>query len=269
MKNNYINGFDIIYWINLDRCIKRRQNMESMLSLLPIKNERIIAIDGKNELDENIYGKFICDEFKLNKLEYACTLSHLNTIKKFNESEHNIALIMEDDMTLEFKKYWTKSIEQVINEAPKDWEIIMLTYIYHNKLDNIYTLNDKYIASAGAYLINKKGSKKLMDLISVNDNYKLLNKCHHADHYIYSLLKTYVYKYPYFIYKTDNNSLLHPEHLKGHMYSKKLIIDMYKHKLLNTMSQDMYKHKLLNTMPQDKINHRLQNFIYMKKRQEI
>ena len=91
MEKDYLDGIDVIYWINLDRCIERRQSMESMLSLLPIKNERIVAIDGKNEPDENIYDKFICDEFTISKLEYACTLSHLNTIKKFNESEYNIS----------------------------------------------------------------------------------------------------------------------------------------------------------------------------------
>ena len=51
---------------------------------------------------------------------------------------------------------------------------------------------------------------------------------HEADHYLYIKLKTYTYKYPYFIYKTDNNSFIHPEHIAPfHNTSKNKIIQMY------------------------------------------
>ena len=51
---------------------------------------------------------------RLSKGEYACTLSHLETIRKFSESPYEIALIFEDDVTMDYEKYWKKTLEQII-----------------------------------------------------------------------------------------------------------------------------------------------------------
>jgi len=45
-------------------------------------------------------------------------------------------------------------------------------------------------------------------------------KNHFFDVYLFEKLTTYAYKYPYFPYKTDNTSYLHPKHLKTHRKSK-------------------------------------------------
>ena len=134
---------------------------------------------------------------------------------------------MEDDMTLDLKPYWTKSIQEIIDEAPEDWEVIQLCYISINSVENLY---DFYKPSAGAYIINQKGAKKLME-IRENNIYRLSNHKNtsilHADIFIFSYLKTYCYKYPMFVYKDNNESLLHPDHLKEHEISRQNVIDMY------------------------------------------
>lgn len=56
--NKYINGFDIIYWINLDRSIDRKNHMENVLNKISIKNSRIPAVDGRNLDDFDIYKHF-------------------------------------------------------------------------------------------------------------------------------------------------------------------------------------------------------------------
>ena len=124
--NKYINGFDIIYWINLDISSERRDNMLKMLSYFPCQNIRITAVDGKSCTDETIHNNIITTNYNGTKTEFACLLSHLNTIRLFSESDYNVALILEDDMTLEFAKYWIKDISSIINEAPHNWDIIML-----------------------------------------------------------------------------------------------------------------------------------------------
>jgi GR25 family glycosyltransferase involved in LPS biosynthesis len=62
--------------------------------------------------DDEIYGNFVFKNNKTqpyrSKIEYACLLSHLTTIKTFNESEYEIAMIMEDDVSMDFIKYWKK-----------------------------------------------------------------------------------------------------------------------------------------------------------------
>ena len=39
--------------------------------------------------------------------------------------KENTFLILEDDLCLDFINYWDSSIENIIENAPNDWEIIM------------------------------------------------------------------------------------------------------------------------------------------------
>jgi GR25 family glycosyltransferase involved in LPS biosynthesis len=90
-------------------------------------------------------------------------LSHLDAIQSFNNSSYNVALIFEDDVTLEFMPFWRDTIQNVIDYAADNWEIIMLCYnvkeggFFNETIkkyeDECYTL---------AYIINKSGSDKIM-----------------------------------------------------------------------------------------------------------
>ena len=218
--NKYFNGIDIIYWINLDRSVDRKNSMNILLKYLPIKNIRISAIDGKNLSDTDIYEKFVNIQGRRSKNEYACLLSHLNTIKLFALSSYNIALILEDDINLEFVKYWNKSIIDIINNAPSNWEIIMLNYVIDYTLTTDYTLNTGNVYGTGSFIINKKAAIKLTSEMSYDKSIKLNNKYildkykkHTSDDYIFASLITYVYKYPYFNYSSNNTSIIHPHHL--------------------------------------------------------
>lgn len=53
--NKYFDAIDIIYWINLDRSVDRKNNMIDLLTSFPIKNERISAVDGKKMVELNLY----------------------------------------------------------------------------------------------------------------------------------------------------------------------------------------------------------------------
>lgn len=237
---NYLDGIDCIYWINLDRSTDRKQKMEEMFtdpifSGKPIK--RIEAVDGKTVV---LRDKIKMENKRNSDLEYACLISHLNAIKTFSETEYDTALIFEDDVTLEFKKFWKTSLKQIIENAPPDWEIIQLCYITSSTINSDYKLNNykinQYgnIASMAAYIINNSTAKKFMnDTYDVNTKrYKLLDyHTHEADHYLYKCLRTYTYKYPYFIYPTDNTSTLHPEDLSSHIRSKLQLERIYKEKL--------------------------------------
>jgi len=233
-----MDGVDVIYWINLDRSKDRYAEMQTLLSdsaFSNIPNHRIAAVDGGGNND-GIYDKLIINQKMNTKLEYACLLSHLNAIRTFSESNYSTALIFEDDVTLEFKKYWRKSVREIIENAPADWEIIQLCYISSGNLNAEYTLNNyginRYgnIASMAAYIINANAARKLM-LEMYNPKtgtYTLRNyHTHEADHYLFKCLRTYTYKYPYFIYPTENTSTLHPEDLSSHIRSKVKIQQMY------------------------------------------
>lgn len=226
----YMQGVDIVYWVNLDRSHERRELMETVFSdpvFENTPNQRFPAIDGKTV---DVFSYFEPSEKetpRLNNVEYACLISHLEVIRTFSESDYAVALIMEDDMTLEFKDYWKKPINDIIEEAPTDWEVIQLCYIGQPAVE----LYDAWRFSTGAYIINKKGAAKLMELKEKGTTYDLKQHPNapylHADSFIFSYLKTYCYKYPMFIYKDDNDSLLHPTDIDSHKESKQRIVKMY------------------------------------------
>jgi GR25 family glycosyltransferase involved in LPS biosynthesis len=233
---NYLDGIDSIYWINLDRSTDRKQKMEEMFTdpiFLGKPIKRIEAVDGKTVI---LQDKIKMKNKRNTDLEYACLISHLNAIKTFSETEYDTALIFEDDVTLEFKQFWKKSLKEIIENAPTDWEIIQLCYITSGSIQTDYKLNNYKvnhygnIASMAAYIINNTAAKRFINdtYDPVLKRYKLLDyHTHEADHYLYKCLRTYTYKYPYFIYPTENTSTLHPEDLASHVRSKVQLVRMY------------------------------------------
>ena len=235
-NNNYLDGIDIIYWINLNRSSDRRKEMMNIFqdsAFNNIPNERVSAVDGMNP--KLVYPKLNIAYKQKNDYEYACTLSHLDTIRTFAQTNYDVALIMEDDITMDFKKYWTKSVSEIMNNAPANWEVIQLCYntSFSPERFNLYerNINNKCVCAA-AYLIKNSAANNLIGSIYTNRKYNLEKHInHHADCYIFAKCITYTYKYPYFIYKTNNTSLLHPEDLMGHELSKSKIINMYENML--------------------------------------
>jgi GR25 family glycosyltransferase involved in LPS biosynthesis len=228
----WLDGIDVIYWINLDRSEERRTWMEKLFEdpvFQDIPNERISAIDGK--IPGLIDSMLLSDKQPITDPEYGCLLSHLETIKKFADSKYEIALILEDDNTLDLKTYWKKNLRTIINNAPEDWGIIQLTAkTNYGFLDEEYKLNmgNGDIACAGAYIINKKTATDLIKEIHKNEKYYMNSKYYHiADQFIYEKCKTYAYKYPFFIYRNSNDSTLHPDHLNGHQLYRDQIIKQY------------------------------------------
>ena len=230
---NYMDGVDVIYWINLDRSNDRRIQMSRVFQdpvFQNMKIERVSAVDGKNP--EAVYRRLKFMYKQKNDYEYACMLSHLDTIRRFSQTSYDVGLIMEDDLTMELRKYWRKSVQEIIDGAPPDWEIIQLCYNTQANIKN-FSLYERNVRNktvcAAAYLIRNQAAKRLIGEIYSGGKYNLEHYIiHHADCYIFNKLVTYTYKYPYFIYKTNNNSLLHPEDLKSHERSKRQVLEMFK-----------------------------------------
>ena len=222
----FINNIDAILWINLDNSIERRNNMLNILSNFNILNIRIIAIDGN--FNPNIKTEyFLCEQNYPNysNKEYAILKSHLNAIETYlnfdiNKIVYKTALIFEDDISLDFINYWNIDTKKIIENAPKDWDIIMLGYfsLSINRKELYSKWNNEW--SALAYLIN-------YDNISKIKNFKKDEKwiCKEddlmvSDNYIFSKLNTYVYKYPLFTFPNENDSTFHYDHLQYHKIYK-------------------------------------------------
>lgn len=229
---DFMDGIDVIYWINLEKSTDRKISMEKMFTDTCFKNTKIQKFNAINGNEINIFNYINISQKQKSNSEYGCLLSHLETIRTFSESSFKTALIMEDDLTLDYKKYWKKSLKTIMQNAPSDWEVIQLCYITTSGIipKTEYELNNNRYVSAAAYIVKKESAKKLMNLIYDKQTKKYdieSNRNHHADVYIFSKLKTYVYKFPYFIYKKNNYSTLHPRDVKEHSFSRDVISSMY------------------------------------------
>ena len=238
LYDNHLKGIDIIYWINLDRSKDRYENMIEIFkdeSFQGIPTERISAYDAKLYPDM-VLDHFVLEDRKQPDTAYGCLLSHFETIREFNNSQYNIALILEDDINLEFKKYWKETVQEIINNAPPDWEIIMLSYtlmgdhVYYNWENVESNYIDYLTASCVSYLINKKGSKKIIDSTYKNNKYVLDPSIwtHASDGYLYLIAKTYVYKYPMITYNDDIDSTINNSHLDINKKAKEAVLVQYK-----------------------------------------
>jgi GR25 family glycosyltransferase involved in LPS biosynthesis len=213
-------GVDVIYWINLDRATERRSHMKKVLSnksLEIIPKIRVSAFDSKKiELDDYFTMKkdILSVNFRVTKNEYACLLSHLETIRTFADSEYSTALILEDDVVFHKK---TDTVQHVIDNAPKDWEIIRLS---SNRFMNgpkkkyrTFTVkcnSTQCIADWGAqaYLITKNAAKKIIHEL-YHKKYLLKNDTFHvADYLLFDKLKTYTYKENFFTIRKNNVSFI-------------------------------------------------------------
>jgi GR25 family glycosyltransferase involved in LPS biosynthesis len=211
-------GVDVIYWINLDRATERRSHMKKVLSdrrLDAIPKIRFSAFDSK-KIDLNDYFNMKKDilsvNFRVTKNEYACLLSHLETIRAFADSDYSTALILEDDIIFHKK---TNTIQHVIDNAPKDWDIIRLSSATTplNKKYRSFTVKCNQLHCTAdwgtqSYLIHKKAAKRLLDLL-YNKKYTLNNDTYHvADYLLYDTLKTYTFKSPFFYNRKNNDSFI-------------------------------------------------------------
>ena len=238
-----IDGVDAIYWINLDRCTDRRRHLETVLSdpiFDNIPKIRIKGIDGKSD-DIDLYANI--PSRRMTASEYGCTLSHLTAIHEFAKTDLPVALILEDDVCLDFKPYWRKSMKEIALGAPKDWEILQLSYIMFDFVPSAeYESADpftKNLCSTAAYMISNSAAKRLMADIYKSGKFDLSdNTPHQADRYLYLKCKTYTYKYSPFIYRTDNDSEIHPDHVQYHTENKRKIENML-------MQRDNGLHSLL------------------------
>jgi GR25 family glycosyltransferase involved in LPS biosynthesis len=239
MNNNFIT-----YWINLDKSIDRKEYMIKLLKKYKIKNIRIPGIDGTNKsiVDRLVKYKNSDDNnsknlnFFLNDKEIkyenhhvenfdkqlGCLISHINAIKYFYEKDNNdYCLILEDDVNFDlFAKYnlnFNETINSIVKECNKEWDILQLSYtvkksgaLSSNPIDMYLDWFPKCYGTVG-YVINKKGAKKLINHIYINNKIIIDNNNFYkyvADFYLYSQLKTYIYKIPIFSFNSNFDSII-------------------------------------------------------------
>lgn len=228
-----------IYYINLDRSINRKIHMESQKDMYNLDMTRVSAIDGK-KLNKNMdilnfngrAFKYYNNFNKSSLSELGCLFSHYKAIYTAFENGDLYALILEDDISFSLLPYWPVDLEQIINEAPHDWNIISLykQVCFNNKEPYIkYSQNkENDCYSTLAYIINRKGMENCLKTI-YEDNMLVFDKNKQkwpehlaSDTYIYYIAgNTYWYnKHALFFSYNDGenmNSTIHTDHTADHI----------------------------------------------------
>ena len=137
------------------------------------------------------------------KSTIGCGLSHILLSEKLYNEKVPVALILEDDA---YPKVSKIDFEQIISSVPEDWEIIKLhADIYCREGSHEH---DVTCGSAAAYLINRKGMKKVKDM-------KLL---YHFDVQL-SMSDLKLYKTKYNFFETDEFSSDNRQGTEKHWFS--------------------------------------------------
>ena len=152
------------YVINLDRQIGNYPRVkDSMNDLGGFNVQRVSAIDGKmgehlDHLEHNV--GYICKETCPDSV-IAIALSHKKVAQMILDSGVDYALVLEDD-AIPIKDDFHKKLQRTLTEVPKDWDIINL---YCDGFICKPNMNNSYLSgSFAAYLISKKGAKKMTNL---------------------------------------------------------------------------------------------------------
>lgn len=209
-----------IYWINLDRSVRRRTNMIKLFDQHGLSHQRITGIDGLGRDKSQLYQ--LCEvSLNLSPSENACTCSHLLALKQFLKSDHETALICEDDVSFAFFPMIPYQWDDLIAHLPHDWQLIQLAVTTEsgsppNHLVKITPASRHYCSTA--YLISRLGAQWLLDRYWPSEKIVLSDKDHStADSMIASVPSTY--SIPIFSYETQD-STIHPNHLYIHNRAK-------------------------------------------------
>jgi len=116
------------YLINLDRATDRLEFMQNEFNKQGIQFTRIQAVDAKTLDPKSFKVKNLYDR-DMFPGEFGCYLSHVKTLQTFLESNHDFAVIIEDDSIFEdhFKEIVHKTISKY-QDLPKkhQWDVLKL-----------------------------------------------------------------------------------------------------------------------------------------------
>jgi GR25 family glycosyltransferase involved in LPS biosynthesis len=187
-----------VFWINLNRSPDRKIQMEQIFNSYDINNVRIEAIDGNN-IDIEQYKKTYDINPTMSKYEIACACSHLKAIQIAYDKNLEYAVIMEDDINLNYFKYHTNTFKILLNELEKVNGSCLQLCLTNTKKEFAYVSTDANLLSkgwtnsGGAYLITKQGMKNVLDMM------KLTKQLNVSEVIIFKNINNYMTK-PYFSY---------------------------------------------------------------------
>ena len=228
LKMDKLKNFAPIYLINLKDHTHRLKNAKKEFAKYGVTDYTVIeAVDGRNsDLSDIIEGKYP----NLKSSEIGCITSHIKALKHWlDTSDSEYAVIMEDDFSFNTVQYWTWDWDYVMQNIPKDAEIVQMIMIQNDPVKFSMHKKEKfskrgimsYSWSTACYLIKRSYAKTLVDLHYFDNRYKLdsygyTNQA--ADVILYNLGNAY--SIPLFTHILDTRNSINQDHGKFHTESK-------------------------------------------------
>ncbi len=159
------------FLINLDRATERLQRMDGILQRLGIPYSRLPAVLG--DLLEEPIANFDELGFRIrtgkhrNKREIGCYFSHLKVMEAFLATDHQHALVLEDDA--ELPDHFVSLLESAI-AASQHWDLLRLSssregsYLPLQELGHGHRLvvNTRVLKNTAAYMVNRRAAQRIL-----------------------------------------------------------------------------------------------------------
>jgi GR25 family glycosyltransferase involved in LPS biosynthesis len=126
MEKNKLENFPSVYYVSLEECKERQDNIERQFAEYGISPTPIIS-KRFAESDDEITGVFLD---QMNGGTIGCVISHLKAIRKwYEETDEDYAFFCEDDLSLETIQYWDFTWEEFVETIPEGTCCVQLLVI--------------------------------------------------------------------------------------------------------------------------------------------
>ena len=170
IMNNKLENFPSVYYVSLEECKDRQDNIERQFAEYGITPTAILS-KRFAESNDVVTGKYA---YTLNEGTKGCVVSHLRAIKNWYENtDEDYGFFCEDDLSLETIQYWNFTWEEFIKKIPLDAECVQLLTIRGDF--ETFELRERQWNDWGAtaYIITRDYVKMLINTYIRNDTYHL------------------------------------------------------------------------------------------------
>ncbi|CAG8721888.1 9713_t:CDS:1 [Dentiscutata erythropus] len=164
---NYTLGFDHIFAINLSYRLDRREDMQEIADFLGLDFDFFPAV---SRFDRKFLNKY--NLAGLSNAQKACYLSHYLIYKEIVKNGYKSALILEDDVDIEFEI--SRIVSDLSRDLPYDWDMFYISHYNYEEGEILAESGEfKLIKSTNpinthGYAVSDRGARKLIEDLNVN-----------------------------------------------------------------------------------------------------
>ncbi|RRZ90939.1 glycosyltransferase family 25 protein [Erwinia sp. 198] len=156
-----------IFVINLPVSTDRLQSMQKQLAAVGKEFITIKAVDGSKIADDEFFFYKREVSYAITKGEVGCAMSHLKAYKQLLDSDYDLALILEDDVTVPADI--GKHLQSIAENNNRQCNVTLLSDVNHYQSKKLYSTDDNHhvhkvlnAAFSHGYVINKPAAKKML-----------------------------------------------------------------------------------------------------------